>query len=284
MLRNVVERGGWRWRPERDPGRRLGSGDDRSGVDGLHAIGEDEEGIDLDLLHLLALERAPRHGERDLGDRAAVGPGPPTGAVEERPHRELVEHPGDVGRADRKDAVGHVAARLDPGPASSDRENRAQARVPVDADEQLGQGGGGHPGHEGRERLPDRLLAQDSRDLAEGGPHLGLSPHAERDAADVGLMGDARRHDLQRHRSTESLERGDGFALVGHDERRPEEDAEAGEKGSGLGLGQRHAPGLPGPGRLPRAGGGGLGRIPERPARGLPTPVQLRDAAAGDFE
>ena len=193
-----------------------------------------EERIDVELDEPVGIAlREVRDGQDRLDRRshvaAAACPGSPRGASPcAGPSKFLADLLGRDGQEHRR----RVLEELDQDAAGADRERRPELRVPDDADDQLG------------DRALDHALDQEAvaevAHMVDGVVDVGPRAQAELDAADVGLMGDRVRMDLQGDRKAE---RGGGRGgLDGRREAaRRHLQAVAGEEALRIILGAGHA-------------------------------------------
>ena len=147
------------------------------------------------------------------------------------------QHALDLGRADRQRAQRDVLQDLDPDAAQPDGQDGAPLGIVRIADEQLDAA----PAQRRHQRPLDArrgvVRAGGLHELGEAAAHGRLTAEVQQHAADVALVRDVGRGQLEHHRTIEGARRGHGRVGVGRQQRRHHRNAMARQEGQHFVLG-----------------------------------------------
>ena len=226
------------------PGRPGTDADAR--VQRQHAGGVGKQGVDVQLGDLRHRFQQRRHAAQRGHDGIHVG------CRHVAPTRQQARHAGAghqragqrrVQRRQRHGAVGH---HLHGRAALAEQDHRAEQRVDMSADDQFQRPRPAHHALHGEAGdLGTGLVQHHARQHGRGSSaQAGVVLDVQGHAADVALVRDLWRQDLQRHRVAQAARRRHGFMCRRRCHQRGDDGDAAGlQHGLGLGLGQPFAPG-----------------------------------------
>ena len=176
-----------------------------AGVEREHALRIRDQRVDVDLAYLAMRGGEPADADQHRGNGVDVGRGMAAIALQQAPDAGALHLGARQRQVERRQLQRGVAEQFDGGAAVTEQHHRPEQTVHAEPDDKFDRTRTLHHllhQEAGKPRLGPRL-ADPFEHVVRRGTHPVGTGQVQRHAAQVGLVGDVRRADLDRHRTAD---------------------------------------------------------------------------------